>query len=39
MSLIFTFIGNWNRWFCVLHYHHGLGPLESALYGLWLARG
>lgn len=39
MSLILTFIGNWNRWYCVLHYHRGFGPLESVLYGLWLARG
>jgi hypothetical protein len=39
MSMILIFIGNWNQWYCVLHYHRGLGPLESALYALWLARG
>ena len=37
--MILAFVGNWSRWYCVLHYLHGFGPLESALYGLWLARG
>ena len=37
--MILTFIGDWNRWYCVLHYLQGFGPLEAAAYGLWLARG
>jgi len=37
MSLVFTFLRRWNKWYRVLRYRQGFGLLDSVRYGLWLA--
>lgn len=39
MFAILSFVRKWNQWYRVLRYRNGLGRLDSARYGLWLARG
>ena len=38
MHVALTFIRHWNKWYRLLRYRHGFGPLDSTRYGLWLAR-
>ena len=37
MPLVLKFIRKWNKWYRVLRYRKGFGPLDSVRYGLWLA--
>jgi hypothetical protein len=39
MSVLLIFASKWNKWYRVLRYGKGFGLLDSARYGLWLARG
>jgi hypothetical protein len=38
MSSVLNFTANWNKWYRVLRYRKGFGPLDSLRFGLWLAR-
>jgi hypothetical protein len=39
MTVILRFAGKWVRWYRVLRYAKAFSLVDSARYGLWLARG
>jgi len=39
MSTVLIFMANWRKWQRVLRCRKGFGLIDSARFGLWLARG